>query len=560
LELSLARWTTAEGTFFTGIIRDITERKEAAEALRRMNQELERRVQERTRELAEKGRIVEAFYSTAINPVVFLDREFNFIRVNEAYAKACARDVSEFIGKNHFEMYPGELKADFERVLRDKKPWQTFARPFVFPDHPEWGVTYWDMGLVPVLDDRGGVDFLVLSLNDVTARQAAEQARDKLQEQLYQTQKMEAIGQLAAGLGHDFGNLLATILDRALRAKESLHDPAAVSLSLDALEGAAMQARGIIQSLLTFSCQTAVRRQPVKLCAVLDESAYLLRRTLPSSIKLITELAELPLWVNADPVQMEQVLVNLAINARDAMPNGGSLEIVLMPVGESGVGHASASKPRARLAQLVVRDTGVGMSEDVRSRVFDPYFTTKPRGKGTGLGLSIVHGIVEEMGGRIDVESQVAKGTTFTILLPCIEPPTPVETQEAAPLAIAQAQDQQVLLAGGHPYERGMVGAMLRLLGFQVIQAEEESALEACFSGHRDDVRLIVIDEDGLNGQASDWALALRASGLAAPIVVISNQAEAEPSQGFEEGVATLRKPFGIPELRSVVCDVLGIR
>ncbi len=561
LELSLARWRTAEGVFFTAIIRDITERKEAAEALRRMNQELERRVQERTQELAEKARIVEAFYSTAINPVVFLDRDFNFIRVNQAYAKACARDVSEFAGKNYFDLYPGDLRADFECVVRDKMPWQTFARPLVFPDHPEWGVTYWDMGLVPVLDARGAVDFLVFSLNDVSARQAAEQARDNLQEQLYQAQKMEAIGQLAAGLGHDFGNLLATIIDRALRAKESLHDTAAARYSLDAVEGAAMQARGIVQSLLTFSCQTAARRQPVKLCAVLDESAYLLRHTLPSSVKLITRPANPPLWVNADPVQMEQILLNLAINARDAMPDGGTLEIALSLAGEAEAGHTPhGSKSRARLAQVVVRDTGVGMSEDVRSRIFEPYFTTKLRGKGTGLGLSIVHGIVEDMGGRIDVESQIGQGTKFTILLPCIEPPTAAETRATPPLEIAQAQHQQVLLAGGQPYERGMIGAMLRLLGFEVIQADEESALEACCNGHYDKLRLIVIDDDGHNRRSRDRARALRASGIVAPVVIISEQTDVEPGQEIGERVALLRKPFGVPQLRTVICDVLGIR
>ena len=147
------------------------ERKRASEAIRRLNEELEIRVQERTRELAEKARILEAFFATAINPIVFLDKDFNFIRVNEAYARACARKASEFAGRNYFEMYPGELRKDFERVLHERKPWQMYARPFVFPDHPDWGVTYWDLGVIPVLDEWDDVDFLVFSLNDVTARE-----------------------------------------------------------------------------------------------------------------------------------------------------------------------------------------------------------------------------------------------------------------------------------------------------------------------------------------------------------------------------------------------------
>jgi len=562
LELSLARWKTAEGMFFTGIVRDITERKEAAEALRRMNQELEHRVQERTAELAEKARILEAFFSTAINPVVFLDKDFNFIRVNKAYARACARDVSEFAGRNHFEMYPSELKTEFERVLREKMPWQAFARPFVFPDHPDWGVTYWDLGLVPVLDDRGEVDFLVFSLNDVTARHTAEQARDKLQEQLYQAQKMEAIGQLAAGLGHDFGNLLATVLDHVSRAKESLSGAAATRHSLDAVEEAARQARGIVQSLLTFGCQAGARRRPVNLCAVLAESAYLLRHTLPSSIELVITPAEPPLWVNADPVHMEQILLNLAINARDAMPNGGTLEVSLSSAGEMDEGRsASAPGPHARLGRLVVHDTGAGMPPEIVSRVFDPYFTTKPRGQGTGLGLSIIHGIVEDMGGRIDMDSQVGHGTTVTILLPCIEPPAEPETQADLPLEIPQAQGQLVLLAGGSPYERGVIGATLRLLGCQVLQADNESAMEAFCDDHREKMRLLIlVDGAAFVGRAAERVQALRASGIPTPVVIISEEADLEPHWGAETNVLLLRKPFGMPALRKIICDVLGIR
>jgi two-component system, cell cycle sensor histidine kinase and response regulator CckA len=549
-----------DGRLLSRTIHYAAERQRAQEAIRRLNQELEQRVRERTRELAEKVRILEAFFATSMNPIVFLDKDFNFIRVNEAYAKSCARDVSEFPGQNHFDMYPSELRETFEQVVRVKLPWHTLARPFVFPDHPEWGVTYWDLGLIPILDERGEVEFLVFSLNDVTATKLAEQARARLQGQLHQAQKMEAVGQLAAGLGHDFGNLLATILACASQAKDFVKDSRLVLEALDGVEDAARQAKGIVQSLLTFSCQAVTRRQPVNLCEVLEESAYLLRHALPSSVRFTSRAYERSLWINADPVHVEQILLNLAINARDAMPDGGTLEITLSPGTQSDLdGLQQAAGPTAGFVRLTVRDTGMGIPPEIRHRIFEPFFTTKPRDRATGLGLSIIHGVVHDLGGRIDVDSEVAQGTTFTILLPCIEPPAGDLERVSVSPEIPELRGQVAALAGGSPHERGIMGATLRLMGFDVVQAEDQAGMEVCCDEHRERLRLIIVDHEAFGGQVFEYLSSLRASGIQIPVVVIYDESDVELADRAGPGFFPLRKPFGMPELSKMVCEVLGI-
>ena len=391
------------------------------------------------------------------------------------------------------------------------------------------------------------------------ARMQAEDAKARLQEQLYQAQKMEAVGQLAAGLGHDFGNVQATILGLASRARGSLEDPQKMLATLQAIEDTARQAGGIVHSLLTFNCEAEVRRQPVNLCTAVGESVYLLRHSLPSTVLLESDTCRSPLWVSADPVQLEQVLLNLAINARDAMPGGGRLEIAASPASDEDAKVFQADhRPPAGFARLTVRDTGMGIPPEIQSQVFDPYFTTKPRGQGTGLGLSIVHGIVQSLGGWINLHSESGQGTTVTILLPRIEPPTPngdhppVLTETAATTG-----GRMVLLGGGTPYERGVLGTMLRLLGFDVEQAEDWAGMGALCDVHRHDARLIMVDRSVLKEDVAGCIGHLRDLGVSAPVVMLCDEEELDPEDGRRVDLRLLRRPFGMADLKEVT-DHLG--
>jgi signal transduction histidine kinase len=399
---------------------------------------------------------------------------------------------------------------------------------------------------------------------NIIARKLAEDAGAKLQEQLHHAQKMEAVGQLAAGLGHDFGNLLATILGYATKARDSLRDAHTVGKALNAIEDAARQAGGMVQSLLTFSSKTAGQRQPVDMAAVMDESTYLLRHALPSSVELIYTPCKEPVWGDAERVRLEQILLNLGLNARDAMPDGGTLELSLAIANETEIGglRPSDDNGSSRFMRLEVRDTGIGIPADVQSRIFEPYFTTKPRGQGTGLGLAIIHGIVRDLGGRVTFRSEVGQGTTFTILLPCTRPPTGPADQFVPTMAIPEAQGQAVLLTGGDAHSRGLIGATLRLLGCDVMQAEDEATIEALFDDLGDRLRLIVVDREGDQRPAAEYVQRFRALGIRAPIVMVGDGAS--PAEGDEDelgaGVLLLRGQFGLSELSRIVCDAIGIK
>jgi len=403
-------------------------------------------------------------------------------------------------------------------------------------------------------------------IRDIVERDQAAREKGRLEEHLHLAQKMEAVGQLASGVAHDFNNLLTVILCSVDRLKETLADNHPALDTIATIEEAAHQATGVTRALLTFSQEAPAEKKPIRLQTALQDSARLLRRTLPASIELVVgDDCHPPLWINADGTQLQQILLNLAINARDAMPHGGSLRISAAPASQSELrAWKDVCDSRTPYVCVTVSDTGAGITPDVQSRIFEPFFTTKPRGRGSGLGLAIVHGLLKEHSGHITVVSEIGKGTTFHVFLPRAGSPAPQETDHA-PIKTPHGHGETVLLVGNDPHMRGIVTMALESLGYEVIQAGDGLNIRQCRERHRNKIRAIILDGDVADqsggkplstGSVRSWLDDLRQAGIRAPAVIISDDPAFDQTDSFDTRTKLLLKPFKVPDLGRLIGEL----
>jgi PAS domain S-box-containing protein len=281
----------------------------------------------------------------------------------------------------------------------------------------------------------GGQEYHCAYARDISERKRTEAEHAALEDQLRHAQKLKAVGELAGGVAHEFNNLLLIIGEGVTRARKLARANPVLSDALGLIAQAASDAEGVTRSLLTFGHRVEVNRRPIELGELVREICQLLQSMFPASIEQRIDTAgSPPLYVEGDSTQLRQIVMNLAINARDAMPDGGRLAITVRPAIHAdwqGIGMAPHSS--RSFVSLVVADTGCGMDEEKQSRVFEPFFTTKTRTSGTGLGLAVVHGIVRDHEGCITVRSEVGRGSTFIVILPCVDPPAAVLPDKATP-------------------------------------------------------------------------------------------------------------------------------
>jgi PAS domain S-box-containing protein len=501
---------------------------------------------------AERMLLITAIEQSA-EGIVITDAKGTIEYVNPAFSRVSGFSRAEALGKNPRILKSGKQGETFYRKL-----WTTILGGEIWQDEitnrRRDGSFYNEqMTITPVRDQRGEITHFIAIKAEVTERK-------RLEQQLRQAQKMEAVGRLAGGVAHDFNNMLTIISGYSGLLLEHPGTVEPLRGYVDEIRNASGRAASLTRQLLAFSRQQVLAPRVLDLNAVVANIQKMLKRLIGEDIDLVTVLGE-RLWpIMADPGQLEQVLLNLAVNARDAMPEGGVVTIETANVKmDSAAAQAHFPLKPGPYVLLTFSDTGIGIDAETQARIFEPFFTTKEIGKGTGLGLAMVYGIVKQSGGYIWVNSEVGKGTTFRIYLPRTE----VEVDETGPGGIrveAQRGTETLMLVEDDGSVRELVRNVLRDKGYRVLEAsrgEEALELSELYAG-----RIDLLVTDVVMPQMSGCELAHRLVGLRPQVKVLYISGYTDNAAWYPGGLdaegAFLQKPFTPEALARKVREVLG--
>jgi signal transduction histidine kinase len=384
--------------------------------------------------------------------------------------------------------------------------------------------------------------------------------REELEAQLRHAQKMEAVGRLAGGVAHDFNNLLTVILGASHVALDALPEGHELRGLLDDVRDAGERAAALTRQLLAFSRKQILQPRVVDLAEIVDRTQAMLSRLLGEEISIATSFESNGDRVRVDPAQIEQVILNLAVNAKDAMPRGGTLTIATDAEELDAEEARQLAVEPGRYVRLAVSDTGAGMDEETQSRIFEPFYTTKDQGKGTGLGLATVYGIVEQSGGRINVVSAVDRGTTFELYFPSllVEPGAELDRGGAGPLAGRET----VLVVEDEEAVRRFVSEVFRSNGYTVLEARNGDEALTRSRSHDGDVDLVVTDVvmPGMSGPELVSQLVEERPGTR--VIFMSGYPDCELGErpGLATSVPFVQKPFAPQTILARARDVLDGR
>ena len=538
---------------------DVSQLRRAEFALREDNQVLERQVQARTAELEASQRRLQAIFESSFQHQVLLDLHGHVVDANVASLSAVLASKQDVVGQRFGDSpwfaTTDDVGSSVDQAVAEAA--QGHSSLHALELELPTGRRSFDFSIRPLLDAEGAVTAVVSEAVETTARLQAEHA-------LRQAQKIEAVGQLTGGIAHDFNNILTVIsgnVEHAMLLSERAGEPGAMaSRALDnALKGVG-RAASLTQRLLAFARRQPLRSQAANLNDRLLDMHDMLQRALGELVQLDIRVAE-DIWcVEIDVSQLEASVLNLAVNARDAMPQGGSLVI---EVDNSHLDHDYAALfPDAQPGEYVmlrVRDTGHGMDADTLARVFEPFFTTKQVGRGTGLGLSMVHGFVKQSGGHVLIDSEEGVGTSITMMFPRSQLPLPSGTEEPLPGVVGyESREETILVAEDNDDVRAHTVEALRLLGYRVLEAHDgASALRLL---ERPDTRVDLLFSDIVMPGVSGWELAREVRSRWPDVAVLFTSGyprdhDAAVGQGRAAGL--LAKPFTRSDLAQSVRNAL---
>jgi len=385
-------------------------------------------------------------------------------------------------------------------------------------------------------------------------------ARKSLEVQLRQAQKMEALGTLAGGIAHDFNNVLAAILGYIELARFDVDETSPARKSIDQIYKASQRARNLVGHILSFSRQSMHEKRPVFMQQIISESLELLRASLPSTIEIKQSMTSKMFPIEADGTQIHQILMNLCTNASHAMPDGGTLSIVLDVVTFNELeAHGFVDLEPGAYMKLWVKDTGSGMDPEVKKRIFDPYFTTKGKGQGTGMGLSVVHGILKAHGGAVHVESEVGEGSSFYLYFPICKGRAGEEAVAVAGLAKGH---ERILFVDDEPDLAELGMTMLERLGYTVTSVTDSQKALDLFTSSPDEYDLVVTDLTMPKMTGVPFARKVKSVRPDVPVIICTGYSDSVSAGDVSEAGIDylLMKPLEIRELSASIRNALTHR
>jgi PAS domain S-box-containing protein len=550
-------------TCWAGINLDIDHLKQMQEELRQSRDELELRVQERTQELSKSEEIararhmeIETYYNMTPIGLCILDKELRYVRVNERLAEINGLPVSAHLGRTIREVVPAVAEMAEETANRIMKTGKSFSNiEFTVETAERPGIKRTSRATwFPFKDTNGQVTSIGVMVEEIT-----EQRR--LEEQLRQAQKMEAIGTLAGGIAHDFNNILAAIIGFAEMVEEDLPSESPSIPRIQRVLKAAYRGRELVREILAFARKTELTRKPLSLSPLVKETVQLLRASLPSSIEIKLTMKATRDVILASSAELQQIVMNLATNAASAMKEkGGILGISTTDIDfEPDSPILDTDVEPGEYVQLIVTDTGHGMEPHVMKRIFEPFFTTKEVGEGTGMGLPVVYGIVKSLHGAITVESEPGVGSTFRIFLPIARTDGKLESSEAqvAPRGtehILFVEDEEMLTEWGQ--------AMLERLGYTVTALTDSTEALKLFSSDPSRFDLVITDQTMPKLTGMHLARELLTIRNNIPIILCTGHSDStSPEKAKKAGIREfLMKPIEKQQLATAVRRVLDTK
>jgi two-component system cell cycle sensor histidine kinase/response regulator CckA len=503
------------------------------------------------RRLMEREELFRLISENAADMIAVVDGQGNRVYNSPAYERILGYTLEELRSTSAFEQIHPDDRAQVQAAAKEAVEGEARSIEYRMR-HKDGNWRILESTASTIRDIHGNVEKLVIVNRDISERRL-------LETQIRQGQKMEAVGRLSGGIAHDFNNLLGVIIGYGEMLQEGIPADDSRRMCIDEILGAGRRAASLTRQLLAFSRQQVLEPRVLDLKEVITDTEKMLQRVIGEDIELRTAYALDLGRVKADQGQIEQVILNMAVNARDAMPNGGKLSIEAANAEMTAADIRRYSYPvkPGEYVLLTISDTGTGMDAATRAHIFEPFFTTKEKGKGTGLGLATAYGVVKQSDGYIEVESELGSGTTFKIYLPKVEAPLHVESDHEH-MPSSAGGDETILLVEDETKLRDLAGTILGSLGYRVLMASD--GVEACelSQAYAEQVDLLLTDVvmPRMNGRETAERLGQERPGI--KVLYMSGYTGQGVGQGvLPEGCYFLAKPFTREKLATKVREVL---